>query len=227
MGDRPGSQKADVWAFGNVLWELMAWQIPFADRNMFQVRVWVGWWRLGVQGSLQTWSCARRPPNPLLAPSPCPCRHARPPTPVRPPAPPQIINLVQQRGGDSLVVPEQGQLLAGPLGCYDQVGWGSGAREGARIFTLCACSSIRAPSTCGVLPLPLPAQYVALMRSCWAWEPEARPNFAAIAKQLRWERVRSGRAGGVAASPHPAFRRPRRSHPIPHPSLHTPTGHCC
>ncbi|KAL4452433.1 hypothetical protein ABPG75_008095 [Micractinium tetrahymenae] len=35
----PGQLAADVWAFGTVLWELMAWQLPFEDMNPFQIIV--------------------------------------------------------------------------------------------------------------------------------------------------------------------------------------------
>ena len=41
LAGNPGQLPADVWAFGTVLWELMAWKLPFDKWNAFQVRhVW-------------------------------------------------------------------------------------------------------------------------------------------------------------------------------------------
>ena len=38
LAGNPGQLPADVWAFGTVLWELMAWKLPFDKWNAFQAR---------------------------------------------------------------------------------------------------------------------------------------------------------------------------------------------
>lgn len=98
---------ADVYAFGAVLWELLTWELPFRDMNMFQAGAAAARGREGRE--------ARCPP---LVPRPS-CRPAHM-LASPPPLPLQIITLMQATDADLLEVPPPDCLAAGPFRGYER-----------------------------------------------------------------------------------------------------------